>query len=92
MGRKPPPSFEGHAFARLEQVVTTLVEAGLRDRATAPPNLIERLSEMERHVIEAGGDRQSLQVIASGRRLLDNGGTSNRPPSSACSAATDTSS
>lgn len=67
MGRKRARSLEGLSFGRLERVATVLVEAGLRDRAAVPPNLVERLRRMERH---AGGDRQTLQVIASGRRLL----------------------
>ncbi|MFC6046726.1 hypothetical protein ACFPYM_02625 [Methylobacterium hispanicum] len=50
-------------------MVTALVEAGLQDSATAPPNLIGRLRDLERNAA-AGGDRQVLQVIASGRRLL----------------------
>lgn len=69
MGRKRPHSFEGRTFGRLERVVTALVEAGLQDHATAPPNLIGRLRDLERNAA-AGGDRQVLQVIASGRRLL----------------------
>lgn len=69
MGRKRPRSFECWTFGSLERVVTALVEAGLQDRATAPPNLIERLRDLERNAA-AGGDRQVLQVIASGRRLL----------------------
>lgn len=68
MGRKRPRSFEGRTFGRLERVVTALVEAGLQDPATAPPNLIGRLRDLERNA--AAGDRQILQVIASGRRLL----------------------
>ncbi|GAB6842970.1 hypothetical protein HNR00_003108 [Methylorubrum rhodinum] len=69
MGRKRPHSFEDWTFGRLERVVTALVEAGLQDHASAPPNLIERLRDLERNAA-AGGDRQVLQVIASGRRLL----------------------
>lgn len=69
MGRKRPRSFEGRTFGRLERVVTALVEAGLQDPAAAPPNLIGRLRDLERNAA-AGGDRQILQVIASGRRLL----------------------
>lgn len=69
MGRKRPRSFEGRAFGSLERVVTALVEAGLQDPATAPPSLIERLRDLEWNAA-AGGDRQVLQVIASGRRLL----------------------
>ncbi|GAA0269769.1 hypothetical protein LNAOJCKE_4949 [Methylorubrum aminovorans] len=69
MGRKRPHSFEGRTFGRLERVVTALVEAGQQDHASAPPNLIERLRDLERNAA-AGGDRQVLQVIASGRRLL----------------------
>lgn len=69
MGRKRPHSFEGRNFGRLERVVTALVEAGLQDHTSAPPNLIERLRDLERNAA-AGGDRQVLQVIASGRRLL----------------------
>lgn len=69
MGRKRPHSFESRTFGRLERVVTALVEAGLQDHASAPPNLIEQLRDLERNAA-AGGDRQVLQVIASGRRLL----------------------
>ena len=69
MGRKRPRPFEGRTFGRLERVVTALVEAGLQDPATAPPNLIGRLRDLERNAA-AAGDRQILQVIASGRRLL----------------------
>ena len=69
MGRKRPRPFEGRTFGRLERVVTALVEAGLQDPATAPPNLIARLRDQERNAA-AAGDRQILQVIASGRRLL----------------------
>jgi hypothetical protein len=69
MGRKRPRSFEGRTFGRLERVVTALVEARLQDCAAAPPNLVERLRDLERNAA-TGGDRQVLQVIASGRRLL----------------------
>lgn len=69
MGRKRPRPFEGRTFGSLERVVTALVEAGLQDRETAPPNLVERLRDLERNAA-TGGDRQVLQVIASGRRLL----------------------
>lgn len=68
MGRKRPRPFEGRTFGSLERVVTALVEAGLQDPAAAPPNLIGRLRDLERNA--AGGDRQILQVIALGRRLL----------------------
>ncbi|WP_187273686.1 hypothetical protein [Methylobacterium sp. WL8] len=50
--------------------MTALVEAGLAEGDAVPPNLVGRLRDLERFVIEAGGDRQSLQVTASGRRLL----------------------
>lgn len=70
MGRKRLPSFEGRTFGRLERVVTALVEAGLQNQAVAPPNLIERLRHLERSAAATGADRQILQVIASGRRLL----------------------
>jgi hypothetical protein len=73
MGRKRSHGVEGRTFGRLERVVTTLVEAGLQDPATAPPNLIERLRHLQRNAVAAGGDRQILQVIASGRRLLGDG-------------------
>lgn len=73
MGRNRSDRVEGRTFGRLERVVTTLVEAGLRDPATAPPNLIERLRHLQRNAVAAGGDRQILQVIASGRRLLGDG-------------------
>ena len=69
MGRKRPRSFEGRTFGSLERVVTALVEAGLQDCAAAPPNLVERLRDLERNAA-TGGDRQVMQVIASGRRLL----------------------
>ena len=69
MGRKRPRSFEGRTFGSLERVVTALVEAGLQDPAAAPPNLIGRLRDLERNAA-AAGDRQILQIIASGRRLL----------------------
>jgi len=64
------PSLEGRVLGRLERVVTVLVEAGLHDRDAAPPDLIERLRRLERDVLASDGDRQALQVIASGRRLL----------------------
>ena len=67
---KHRPSLEGRTFGRLERVVTTLVEAGLQHRDAAPPNLIERLRHLEHGVLASGGDRQVLQVIASGRCLL----------------------
>lgn len=70
MGRRRRPAFEGRIFGRLERVVTALVEAGLNDRASPPPNLAERLQHLERVAFVSGGDRQVLQVIASGRRLL----------------------
>ncbi len=71
------PAYEGRTFGRLERVVTALVEAGLADRAAAPPNLIERLRNLE---VASGGDRQVLQVIASGRRLLGDPDAVARPP------------
>ena len=70
MGRRRPSSLESRTFGRLERVVTILVEVGLQDRAAAPPNLIERLRHLERSAAARGSDRQLLQVIASGRRLL----------------------
>lgn len=73
MGRKRTHCVDGRAFGRLERVVTTLVEAGLQDPAASPPNLIERLRHLQRNAMAAGGDRQILQVIASGRRLLGDG-------------------
>jgi hypothetical protein len=73
MGRKRSRCVDGRAFGRVERVVTTLVEAGLQDPAAAPPNLIERLRHLQRNAVAAGGDRQILQVIASGRRLLGDG-------------------
>lgn len=73
MGRKGAHCVEGRTLGRLERVVTTLVEAGLQDPAAAPPNLIERLRHLQRNAMAAGGDRQVLQVIASGRRLLGDG-------------------
>ena len=57
-------------LGRPERVTTLLVQAHLADRTAAPPNLIARLRDMEQVVREARGDRQTLQVIASGRRLL----------------------
>lgn len=50
--------------------MTALVEAGLDHGRAAPPNLVERLRGLERSVLASEGDRQTLQVIASGRRLL----------------------
>lgn len=70
MGRRRPPSIETRSFGRLERVVTALVEAGMQDATSAPPNLVERLRNLERGVASAGGDRQILQVLASGRRLM----------------------
>lgn len=54
MGRKRPRAFEGRTFGRLERVVTTLVEAGLEGHATAPPNLIARLRQLERNAAAPG--------------------------------------
>lgn len=62
-------SIQSRVLGRLERVVTVLVEAGLQDRA-APPDLIERLRRLEFGLIASGEDRQALQVLASGRRLL----------------------
>lgn len=73
MGCNRTHCVDGRAFGRLERVVTTLVEAGLQDPAAPPPNLIERLRHLQRTAMAAGGDRQILQVIASGRRLLGDG-------------------
>lgn len=73
MGRRRTHCVEGRTLSRLERVVTTLVEAGLQDPAAPPPNLIERLRHLQRTAMAAGGDRQILQVIASGRRLLGDG-------------------
>lgn len=70
MGRKRPSSFRGRTFGRLERVVTTLVEAELQEAAPGPPNLVARLRCLERSVLASERDRQTLQVIASGRRLL----------------------
>ncbi|TXM70733.1 hypothetical protein [Methylobacterium sp. WL120] len=72
--------------------MTALVEAGLAEGDAVAPNLIGRLRDLERFVIEAGGDRQSLQVIASGRRLLEIRSMSNPPPSSTITPPTDRSS
>jgi hypothetical protein len=76
-------AYEGRTFGRLERVVTALVEAGLADRAAAPPNLAERLRNLE---LASGGDRQVLQVIASGRRLLGESDGPERPVASSTSA------
>ncbi|KQO65794.1 hypothetical protein ASF22_20925 [Methylobacterium sp. Leaf87] len=78
MGRKKPSSLEGHTFGRLERVVTALVEAGLDQDGIPPPNLIERLRDLEQGVLASEGGRQTLQVIASGRRLL--GDDAGSPP------------
>ena len=67
-GRRECP-IQGQALGRVERVVTVLVEAGLKDHA-APPDLIERLRRLELGLLESGKDRQALQVLASGRRLL----------------------
>ena len=85
-GRRRGPAFEGRVFGRLERVVTALVEAGLADRAAAPPNLVERLRHLERAAVAAGGDRQVLQVIASGRRLLGEPDAVERPVEPSASA------
>jgi hypothetical protein len=63
-----------------------LVEAGLADRAAAPPNLAERLRHLERATVASGGDRQVLQVIASGRRLLGGPDAVEKPVESSTSA------
>ncbi len=70
MGRKRPSSFRSRTFGRLERVVTALVEAELQEAAPGPPNLVQRLRCLERSVLASERDRQTLQVIASGRRLL----------------------
>lgn len=62
-------SVQGRVLGRVERVVTVLVEAGLKDQA-APPDLIERLRRLELGLLSSGDDRQALQVLASGRRLL----------------------
>lgn len=59
----------GQILGRVERVVTVLVEAGLEDHA-APPDLIARLRRLELGLLASGEDRQALQVLASGRRLL----------------------
>lgn len=63
-------SLKERSYGRLERVVTVLVEAHLTDPAAPPPDLVERLRRLERSVREARGDRQIIQVITSGRRLL----------------------
>lgn len=65
-------SIHGRVLGRVERVVTVLVEAGLKDQA-APPDLIERLRRLELGLLVSGEDRQALQVLASGRRLLGDG-------------------
>ncbi|WP_053080534.1 hypothetical protein [Methylobacterium variabile] len=72
-------SLKDHSYGRLEQVVTVLVEAYLTDSSAAPPDLIERLRRLERTVREARGDRQIIQVITSGRRLLGDAGALAEP-------------
>lgn len=62
-------SIRDSVLGRVERVVTVLVEAGLKDQ-TAPPDLIERLRRLELGLLMSGEDRQALQVLASGRRLL----------------------
>lgn len=77
---KLPHSGTGRSFARLERVVTVLVEAKLTDGASRP-DLIERLCRLEETVRKTQCDRQTLQVIESGRRLLgDANGTSSAQP------------
>lgn len=69
-GQAKSVSASGSAVGRLERVVTALVEARLHDGSDGPPNLVQRLRHLERSVLDADCDRQALQVIASGRRLL----------------------
>jgi len=84
MKRKLQHSPKGRTLARLERVVTVLVEAELIDGAS-PPDLIERLHRLEETVRETHRDRQTLQVIESGLRLLgDATGTASTRPASSC--------
>lgn len=84
MSRKARHSPKGRTLARLERVVTVLVEAKLIDGAS-PPDLIERLQRMEETVRQTHRDRQTLQVIESGLRLLhDANGTAATSPASSC--------
>ncbi|SFV14437.1 MULTISPECIES: hypothetical protein [unclassified Methylobacterium] len=69
MTRHVRHSLKGRSLARLERVVTVLVEAELVEGAS-PPDLVARLHRLEETVRETHRDRQTLQVIASGLRLL----------------------
>ena len=57
-------------FANLREVVTGAVRECLNLDTKAQRHLIERLRMYERTARQAGFERQTLQVIASGRRLL----------------------
>lgn len=82
MKHKVRHSPEGRTLARLERVVTVLVEAKLIDGAS-PPDLIKRLHRLEESVRKTHRDRQTLQVIESGLRLLgDANGTALTMPAS----------
>lgn len=82
MKRKLRHSLEARSLVRLERVVTVLVEAKLTDGAS-PPDLIGRLHRLEESVRKTQYDRQTLQVIESGRRLLgDASGTATTTPAS----------
>lgn len=79
MKRRLLKGLEGRSLGRLERVVTVLVEAQLAQGSAPPPDLIGRLRRLERRVRENQGDRQVLQVIKSGRRLLGDTGELPRP-------------
>lgn len=57
-------------WCELERIVTSKVDAALNDGDRPKEPLISRLRELEAVVRAEGGFDQTIQVIASGRRLL----------------------
>lgn len=57
-------------LANLQRLVTAMVKTRLRRVSESRVDAVARLQRLEQAAWTAGADRQTLQVITSGRRLL----------------------
>lgn len=65
-----PVEWSEKRLVAVEQRVTALVASTLADAVVIPPALIAYLRRLELAVRANGTERQTVQIISSGRRLL----------------------
>jgi hypothetical protein len=65
-----PAEWTEQRLVAVEQRVTAIVASTLANSAGVPPALIAYLRGLELAVRAHGTERQTIQVISSGRRLL----------------------